>query len=207
MTRRRRWRCLRRSAGRDAVPALDATCPMRACARRCAQARAMLFPSGGEGFGIPPMEALHAGLPVIVSASLPALVRVDRMRWAGAAADSVTPESIAAAVRTVAGRRGGARGLWDGAATVAGAGLGGLRPAGGGAGFRPERYRLPTDQSMSQRTGKHPQDARYKPIDRFDRPVHAGEKVGDRDGRCDVEEDEGKASQGGDRGTRSWLRG
>ena len=33
----------------------------------------MLFPSEGEGFGIPPMEALHAGIPVIVSAGLPAL--------------------------------------------------------------------------------------------------------------------------------------
>ncbi len=36
-------------------------------------ARAMLFPSTGEGFGIPPMEALHAGVPVIVSEQLPAL--------------------------------------------------------------------------------------------------------------------------------------
>lgn len=36
-------------------------------------ARAMLFPSEGEGYGIPPMEALHAGIPVIVSADLPAL--------------------------------------------------------------------------------------------------------------------------------------
>ena len=36
-------------------------------------ARAMLFPSEGEGYGIPPMEALQAGIPVIVSADLPAL--------------------------------------------------------------------------------------------------------------------------------------
>lgn len=36
-------------------------------------ARAMLFPSEGEGYGIPPMEALHAGIPVVVSAGLPAL--------------------------------------------------------------------------------------------------------------------------------------
>lgn len=36
-------------------------------------ARALLFPSEGEGYGIPPMEALHAGIPVIVSAGLPAL--------------------------------------------------------------------------------------------------------------------------------------
>ncbi len=37
------------------------------------QARLVLFPSEGEGYGIPPMEALHAGIPVLVAASLPAL--------------------------------------------------------------------------------------------------------------------------------------
>ena len=36
-------------------------------------ARALLFPSTGEGYGIPPMEALHAGIPVVVSKHLPAL--------------------------------------------------------------------------------------------------------------------------------------
>ncbi len=35
-------------------------------------ARALLFPSEGEGFGIPPMEALHAGIPAVIAASLPA---------------------------------------------------------------------------------------------------------------------------------------
>ncbi len=73
-------------------------------------ARAMLFPSEGEGYGIPPMEALHAGIPVIVSAGLPAL--------AGQAAagqirlDRVTPETIADAVRALL-NDGEARRLWD----------------------------------------------------------------------------------------------
>ncbi len=40
-------------------------------------ARAMLFPSEGEGYGIPPMEALHAGIPAIVASSLPALNGLD----------------------------------------------------------------------------------------------------------------------------------
>lgn len=43
---------------------------VRAALRR---ARALIFPSKGEGFGIPPMEALHAGLPVIISSALPAI--------------------------------------------------------------------------------------------------------------------------------------
>ncbi len=34
---------------------------------------ALLFPSEGEGYGLPPIEALAAGIPVIVSAALPAL--------------------------------------------------------------------------------------------------------------------------------------
>jgi glycosyltransferase involved in cell wall biosynthesis len=37
------------------------------------EARALVFPSEGEGFGIPPLEALHAGVPAVIAASLPAL--------------------------------------------------------------------------------------------------------------------------------------
>ena len=37
------------------------------------EARALIFPSEGEGYGLPPVEALHAGIPVIVAASLPSL--------------------------------------------------------------------------------------------------------------------------------------
>ena len=43
---------------------------VRDCLR---QARALLFPSQGEGYGLPPMEALYCGIPAIVAADLPAL--------------------------------------------------------------------------------------------------------------------------------------
>ena len=36
-------------------------------------ARVLLFPSQGEGYGLPPMEALFCGIPVVVAADLPAL--------------------------------------------------------------------------------------------------------------------------------------
>ena len=60
------------------------------------QARALLFPSEGEGYGIPPMEALHAGIPVIVAASLPALEGLPshgQIRL-----DTINPDTIAAAI-------------------------------------------------------------------------------------------------------------
>ena len=48
--------------------ASDAT--IRYCLQR---ARALIFPSQHEGFGLPPIEALHCGIPVIVWRGLPAL--------------------------------------------------------------------------------------------------------------------------------------
>ena len=37
------------------------------------ETRALVFPSEGEGYGLPPVEALHTGIPVIAAASLPSL--------------------------------------------------------------------------------------------------------------------------------------
>ncbi|GAC1341591.1 MAG: hypothetical protein NVSMB18_14010 [Acetobacteraceae bacterium] len=80
-----------------------------------AGARAMLFPSQGEGYGIPPMEALHAGIPVIVAADLPALEGqpgLGQIRL-----DPVNAETVAVAVRTVL-EDGAASRLWDEAARL-----------------------------------------------------------------------------------------
>ncbi len=61
------------------------------------EARALVFPSEGEGYGIPPMEALHAGIPVVIAASLPAahgLPSLGQIRL-----DPVTEDALLAAIR------------------------------------------------------------------------------------------------------------
>jgi len=79
------------------------------------RARVLLFPSEGEGYGLPPMEALYAGIPVIAAAGLPALE--------GVAADGqirlAAPDegSIAAAIGTMLADEP-ARSLWAGAARM-----------------------------------------------------------------------------------------
>jgi glycosyltransferase involved in cell wall biosynthesis len=79
------------------------------------QARAMVFPSEGEGFGIPPIEALHAGIPVIVAAGLPALAGQPGLGQVRL--DPVTTETIAEAVRAVLDDSVATR-LWDEAARM-----------------------------------------------------------------------------------------
>lgn len=63
------------------------------------RARAMLFPSVGEGYGIPPMEALHAGIPVIVSDTLPALAGLSGLGQIRLA--EVSADTIEQAIRTM----------------------------------------------------------------------------------------------------------
>jgi glycosyltransferase involved in cell wall biosynthesis len=69
-------------------------------ARQLSTSTAVLFTSDAEGYGLPPLEALALGCPVIVSADLPALENVDN---AGQfRLEAVTPERIMTAVRTLA---------------------------------------------------------------------------------------------------------
>jgi glycosyltransferase involved in cell wall biosynthesis len=72
-------------------------------------ARAMIFPSEGEGFGIPPMEALHAGIPVIVAEGLPALA--EQPALGQVRLNPVTVQTIGDAVRQLADDETAAR-LW-----------------------------------------------------------------------------------------------
>ncbi len=60
-------------------------------------ARAMVFPSEGEGYGMPPVEALAAGVPVVVAAGLPALQGLSDLGQIRL--DPVSRESVMAAVR------------------------------------------------------------------------------------------------------------
>jgi glycosyltransferase involved in cell wall biosynthesis len=65
-------------------------------AERIGRARATIYVSEAEGYGLPPVESLAVGVPVIVSASCPsvAMLEPSGMRRL----DPVTPQAIAAAV-------------------------------------------------------------------------------------------------------------
>ena len=80
-----------------------------------ASARAMLFPSEGEGYGIPPTEGLYCGIPVVVWAGLPALAGLKALGQIRLA--QVNPTTIAAAVRTLLDEAE-ARRLWAEAARL-----------------------------------------------------------------------------------------
>ena len=79
---------------------------------RCA--RALVMPSEAEGFGLPPYEALCAGIPVVASKRLPS---VGLMPAGAMALDRMDPGSIAAAVESLLDDAVAAR-LWDAAAQV-----------------------------------------------------------------------------------------
>jgi glycosyltransferase involved in cell wall biosynthesis len=78
------------------------------------QARAAVIPSEAEGFGLPPYEALHAGIPAIASSSLPSAA----LMTAGALLlDRMDAAAIADAVRRLIDDAEAKR-LWSAAATV-----------------------------------------------------------------------------------------
>ena len=79
-------------------------------------ARALVFPSEGEGYGMPPVEALAAGVPAVVAASLPALQGLPA--FGQIRLDPVSLESVMGAVRRLLDD-GQAAALWEGAARFA----------------------------------------------------------------------------------------
>jgi glycosyltransferase involved in cell wall biosynthesis len=82
--------------------------------QRLRRARAVVMPSEAEGFGLPPYEALHAGIPAIASSSLPCAPLLS----AGALLlDRMDAASIASAVRRFIDDAEAAR-LWSAAGTM-----------------------------------------------------------------------------------------
>jgi glycosyltransferase involved in cell wall biosynthesis len=77
-------------------------------------ARAMVMPSEAEGFGLPPYEALHAGIPAVASVHLPSAAAMPR---GALLLDRMDPISIAAAVESLFDDATAAR-VWDDAARV-----------------------------------------------------------------------------------------
>lgn len=105
---------LRRLAGETRLVQLGAA-PDAVVRDSLRGARALLFPSVGEGFGLPPVEALYCGVPVIVSTGLPALEEVPGLGQIRLAPADV--EGVVAALRTVLDDDA-AEGLWADAALL-----------------------------------------------------------------------------------------
>jgi glycosyltransferase involved in cell wall biosynthesis len=83
---------------------------------RLQNVRALVFPSKHEGFGLPPLEALYAGIPVIVWKGLPALGGLSSEGQIQL--ESTSANDIASAVRWLMDDTN-ARRLWAAAATLA----------------------------------------------------------------------------------------
>jgi glycosyltransferase involved in cell wall biosynthesis len=79
------------------------------------EVRATLFISSVEGFGIPPYESLHAGVPVIATAGLPSLELLPPV--GRVIVDAITPQAVADAVRAMLDDQNAAR-LWSEAAQL-----------------------------------------------------------------------------------------
>jgi len=78
-------------------------------------ARALVFASRSEGFGLPPIEALHAGIPVIVSAHIPSIAMLPPLGQIRLAEPCAA--AIEAAVRALEDDGTAAR-LWQEAASL-----------------------------------------------------------------------------------------
>ncbi len=105
---------LRRMAGEARLVQLGAA-PDAVVRESLRGARALLFPSEGEGFGLPPMKALYCGIPVIVASGLPALETVPALGQIKLSPPDV--QGVTAALRTVLDDAAAAR-SWADAASV-----------------------------------------------------------------------------------------
>ena len=81
-----------------------------ALAELYSSARATIYVSEIEGYGLPPVESLGCGVPVIVAAGVPSIAALDGAGQVRLAA--VTPESIGDAVRRLGSNKAAAK-LWS----------------------------------------------------------------------------------------------